>query len=181
MPRAGPASRVYIFPTASLKSSTYPYPRAQKGAFVHIGYCDPASPRNIYGHLGPVIPAERLEKTVADLKAQRVAGVMTYAEGVFNDVNKALFAGLSSGKFQTADEVLRPHAKRYFGVNDKLAARCARWLKARGKPYQVDTEQSAISLAELMTTSHEGGWRRRQWELRQRPFELNHAIGAGNA
>lgn len=152
----------------------------QKGAFVHIGYCDLASPRDIYGHLGPVIAADRIARTVADLKAQGVTGVMAYSEGVFDDVNKAILAGLCSGKYASADAVLEAYAIRYFKVSQPLAARWAAWLKAWGRPYEVDVRQSGRVLAELVAATPEGGWRRRQWELKQRLFELHHAIAEGD-
>ena len=37
---------------------------------------------------------------------------MAYSEGVFDDVNRAILAGLSSGKFRSSDEVLRAYAGR---------------------------------------------------------------------
>ncbi len=149
-------------------------------AFVHIGYADQANPRDTYGHLGPLVAAERLEQTVTDLKAQGVTGWMAYSEGVFDDVNKAILAGLSSGKYQTADEVLRAYAARYFGADPATADRWARWLKAWGKPFDVDTQQSGRELAELLKKSPQDNWRRRQWELKQRLFEVDAKIGRGS-
>lgn len=168
-------------PYGQTQVADVPLPKGcQKGAFVHIGYADQATPRDIYGHLGPVIAAERIEKTVADLKAQGVPHLTAYSEGVFDDVNKALLAGLASGKYASADEVLRAYAQRYFGVDEAVAARWAAWLKAWGRPFEVDTAQSARELAELVAATPQGGWRRQQWERKQQLFALHHAIGEGD-
>jgi hypothetical protein len=153
----------------------------RKGAFVHIGYAEQASPKDPYGHLGPLIAAERLEKTVADLRAQGVTCVMAYSEGVHDDVNKAILAGLSSGQFPTADAVLQAYARRYFGVDQDTAKHWARWLRAWGKPFDVPLESSRRDLEALLKKTPEENWRRRQWELKQELFEVNHEIQAGKA
>ena len=135
----------------------------------------------MYGHLGPIIAAERLQKTVADLKAQGVTAVMAYSEGVFEDVNKAILAGLASGQYQTADEVLEAYARRYFGVDADTARLWAAWLKAWGKPFDVDTRQSAATLETLLKKTPKGGWRLRQWELKQQLFAIHRQIGPGTS
>jgi hypothetical protein len=152
----------------------------QRGAFVHIGYAGINRSADIYGHLGPVIAADRLQRTVAHLSAKGVTGVMAYSEGVFDDVNKALLAGLGSGKFRTADEVLRAYAQRYFGADARSAARWARWLKAWESPFAVDTAKSKAELAELLKGAPPATWQRRQWELKQELFQWNRAVGSGD-
>jgi len=149
----------------------------RRGAFVHIGYSGLNRSGDIYGHLGPVVAADRLQRTVAELKAKGVTGVMAYSEGVFDDVNKALLAGLSSGKFGTADEVLEAYSKRYFGADNESAPRWARWLKAWESPFAVDTKKSAAELAQLLQDAPPPTWQRRQWELKQDLFRLNEQIG----
>lgn len=167
-------------PYGATKVADVPLPKGcRRGAFVHISYAEEASPRDPYGHLGPVIAADRLERTVADLRAQGVTGVTAYSEGVFEDVNKALLAGLGSGRFQTADEVLRAYARRYFGVDAKTAEEWAAWLKAWGKPFAVDPRKSGEVLAALLKKTPNDNWRRRQWELKQQLFEIHQRIGPG--
>jgi hypothetical protein len=152
----------------------------QRGAFVHISYAEQSSPRDMYGHLGPVIAAERLQKTVADLKAQGVTGLTAYSEGVFEDVNKAILAGLASGQYRTADEVLDAYVRRYFGVDADTARLWAAWLKAWGKPFEVDTQKSAATLETLLKRTPQRTWRVRQWELKQQLFAIHHEIGPGS-
>ena len=151
----------------------------QRAAFVHISYAEQASPRDMYGHLGPVIAAARLQQTVTDLRAQGVTALDAYSEGVFDDVNKAILAGLASGQYRTSDEVLQVYARRYFGVDADTARLWAAWLKAWGKPFDVDTRQSAATLEMLLKKTPKGGWRLRQWELKQQLFALHHEIGSG--
>jgi len=167
-------------PYGATKIPEVPLPQGcQRGAFVHISYAEQASPRDMYGHLGPIIAAERLQKTVADLKAQGVTGVMAYSEGVFEDVNKAILAGLASGQYRTADEVLEAYARRYFGVDADAAKLWAAWLKAWGKPFDVDTQKSAAALESLLKNTPQRGWRVRQWELKQQLLALHRQIGLG--
>ncbi|MCR4413448.1 MAG: hypothetical protein NUV77_13590 [Thermoguttaceae bacterium] len=159
-----------------------PLPKGcRRQAFVHIGYADLASPRDIYGHLGPVIAAERLPRTLADLAGANVTGLMAYSEGVFDDVNKALLAGLGSGKFRAADEVLSTYAQRYFGADVQTARAWAAWLKTWGRPFDVAPADSARQLADLLkkTGPPQDHWRRRQWELKLELFRLHAAIAQG--
>ena len=149
------------------------------GAFVHISYAEQASPRDMYGHLGPIIAAERLQQTVKDLKAQGVTGITAYSEGVFEDVNKAILAGLASGRYRTAEEVLEAYARRYFGVDADTARLWAAWLKAWGKPFDVDTRKSAATLEMLLKKTPKKDWRLRQWELKQQLFAVHREIGSG--
>ena len=127
-------------PYGATKTAAVPLPKGcQRGAFVHISYAEQDSPMDMYGHLGPIIAAERLDQTVINLKAQGVTAIQAYSEGVFEDVNKAILAGLASGQYRTADEVLEAYAQRYFGVDADTAKLWAVWLKAWGKPFAVDT------------------------------------------
>jgi hypothetical protein len=167
-------------PYGATKIAEVPLPKGcERGAFVHISYAEQAGPRDMYGHLGPIIAAERLQKTVADLKAQGVTALMAYSEGVFEDVNKAILAGLASGQYRTADEVLEAYARRYFGVDAETGRLWATWLKAWGKPFDVDTRQSARTLEMLLKKTPKGGWRLRQWELKQQLFAMHRQIGPG--
>ena len=123
--------------------SNVPLPKGcKRGAFVHIGYADKAQPKDVYGHWGPVVAANRLEKTLIDLKKQGVTVLTAYSEGQSDDVNKALYAGLASGKYKTADEVLEAYAARYFGTDAETSKQWAAWIKAWGSPFSRDTEES---------------------------------------
>ncbi len=146
----------------------------QKRAFVHIGYADLAQPKDTYGHLGPLVAPNRLPKTVNDLRSQGVAGVMAYSEGVHDDVNKALLAGLFSGRYADAQAVLEAYAARHFGAAGDQARRWAAWLTSWGNPFARDAKQA---LSELDTLCGERpDWRRRQWELKARMFVAHQAI-----
>ena len=71
-------------------------------------------------------------------------------------MNKAILAGLSSGQYQTADEVLVAYARRYFRVDADTAKLWAAWLKAWGKPFDVDVERSAATLESLLKKTPQG-------------------------
>jgi len=150
-----------------------------RGAFVHIGYADQSQPRDQYGLLGPVVAPARLQETVRRLATHEATGVMAYSEGVLDDVNKALLAGLASGKFRTADDVLAAYARRYFHADEKAAAQWAQWLKRWGEPFAVDTRQAAQKLSQLIERTPATSWRRRQWELKLELFRAHAAVGQG--
>jgi len=69
--------------------------------------------------------------TLDPIAGQGATGFQAYSEGVHDDVNKALLAGLASGKARTADEALREYAAGYFGAVPEDAAAWARWLGER--------------------------------------------------
>lgn len=150
----------------------------ERQAFVHIGYAEETNPLDIYGRFGPVIAAERLEKTLAVLKAHGCTGVMAYSEGVFDDVNKALLAGLGSGKFAHADEVLKAYAKRYFNADDADAAAWAEWLKAWGRPFAVNPEACGAALAPLLAKVGDDPWRASQWAMKLDLLKAHNAVMA---
>jgi len=158
--------------------SNVPLPKGcERHAFVHIGYADQAAPRDLYGHLGPVIAAERLAHTVAALRAHGCTGVMAYSEGVYEDANKALLAGLSSGAFATSDEVLLAYARRYLAPDDATAPRWAAWLRQWGRPYAVDAAEASKALSDLLATNPNRSWRLEQWQAKARLMVLHAAIG----
>jgi hypothetical protein len=151
----------------------------QRRAFVHIGYADNLADewRDTYGLLGPVIAPARLPQTVKELAGSNVSGAMAYSEGVFDDVNKCLLAGLGSGQFHTSDEVLRAYARRYFAADEQQASRWAQWLAAWGRPSDIDPKQAAQQLASLKREGA-GGWRQQQWELKLELFRLHKVVSA---
>ncbi len=180
----GWVERIYMhIPYGTTTVSSVRLPKGcERAAFVHIGYADQATPRDVYGHLGPVIAAVRLPKTVHSLADQHVSSVMAYSEGVFDDVNKSLLAGIGSGQFADADQVLRSYAKRYFlGDSDDSddAAEWAKWLRQWGIPYQVNTVAAIEQWKSLAPAVMPDNWRLRQWNYKMRMLDLNQQIGTG--
>ena len=151
---------------------------AKRGAFVHIGYSDVVSPRDIYGHTGPVIAAKRLAKTVEELKQQGVTALMCYSEGIYEDVNKALIGGLASGQYDSAQEVLTAYAERYFGTNKEVSEKWAQWLEQWGSAYTVDTDILAKELTDLLaeTPAQSNNWRLEQWKWKLELFAVHKKI-----
>ncbi len=150
-------------------------------AFVHIGYSEDAKwekgkPRDLYGHFGPVIAPGRLERTVTDLKAHGCTGIMAYSEGLSDDVNKSILAGLASGKYNSADEVLCAYAKKYFGADKASARQWAKWLRDWGWPFKVDIKQAAKTLSRLGKNAPFQQWRLQQWEFKPELLRLNALI-----
>jgi len=151
-----------------------------RGAFVHIGYPERNVSGDRYGMLGPLAAPKRLRKTLDDLHDQGIARLMDYSEGKCDDVNVALFAGLSSGKYGSSDEVLRAYAKRYFGADDATSKDWAKWLADWGDLFAVDIGQSRRKLDELLAkTPKKNDWRLRQWELKLELFRLHSEIAKG--
>lgn len=159
--------------------SDAPLPQGcERQAFVHIGYAEEAAPIDIYGSFGPVIAAGRIERTLAALKAHGCTGFMAYSEGVFDDVNKAMLAGLGSGAHASAGEVLSAYAKRYFDADEADTAAWAAWLRAWGVPYSVDPAASGAALAPLAAKVGDNRWRLRQWTLKLELLKANNAVMA---
>jgi len=154
------------------KAGTVLPERCAPHAFVHIGYADRAQPRDVYGPWGPVVAAERLETTVNDLERQGVTGFMAYSEGVFDDVNKALLAGLASGRFSSAGEVLRAYVERYFGVKGADAAAWAEWLAGWGRPFERDLGEARRTFDRLVPSARPS-WRLDQFAAKLELFEAH--------
>ncbi len=156
-----------------------PLPKGcRKHAFVHIGYPDRSTPRDIYAKTGPVVAPKRLADTVRDLHAQSVTGVMAYSEGIYDDMNKSLLGGLFSGKEKTPRDVLEAYARRYFSANDAQAGQWADWLAPWGTPYSVAAAAARKAFGQL--SGDPMSWRRRQWEFKADMFAANQAIGTGD-
>ena len=149
----------------------------RRDAFVHIGYPDEHQPRDLYGLTGPVAAPARLERTVRRLREQSVGGVVAYSEGIYDDVNKALLAGLWTGRQATADEVLRAYAQRYFAADAASAGGWSSWLSAWGRPFTVEAADAQQSLQQLPGERQD--WRFRQWELKVDLFAAHSEIGPG--
>ncbi|MCC6696109.1 MAG: hypothetical protein IT365_10815 [Candidatus Hydrogenedentes bacterium] len=147
-------------------------------AFVHIGYAEEASPKDVYAHLGPVIAADRLERTIAALEQQGCTGWMAYSEGVYDDVNKALLAGLSTHSFAETDTVLRGYSAKYLDGREGQPEAWAAWLRPWGKPYAVDTSAADADFQKLGAAAVSDNWRLEQWRLKLELMKLNATIVA---
>ncbi len=148
----------------------------RKLAFVHIGYGDQRD-HEVYGHHGAVIAPRRLPETLRELRRLGYDGFQAYSEGVFDDCNKMLLAGIGSGRYSEADAALRAYAQRYFGAPPERAAEWAPWLAQWGDRKRVPMPAAAEALAHL-TESAKPSWRLEHWRCKTELEALERAIGA---
>lgn len=148
----------------------------RKLAFVHLGYGDNPAVHDLYTKWGAVIAPQRLPKTLADLAAHGAEGFQAYSEGVFDDCNKALSAGLGSGRFASASEVLAAYARRYFGAGDGEAEAWAEWLAHWGDRTQAPLPAAAQEFARLNAHAPDT-WRLQHWRSKLRLETLDRTIG----
>ncbi len=141
-------------------------------AFIHIGYADRHEPHDLYGGWGPTIAPNRIERTVRDLSAKGYTGYMAYSEGQFDDINKALLAGLSSGAFNSAHDVLRAYAERYFGATGADIASWMEWIESWGAPFERDVVHARRDFDRLAKSARRS-WRLDQLEAKLRLFEAH--------
>jgi len=149
-------------------------------AFVHIGYGDKAKPRDVYGAWGPAVAPIRISKTVSELSATGYEGFMAYSEGVFDDINKALLAGLSSELFSDVRSVLEAYSERYLGASGQEKEAWATWIAQWGEPFKVDT-QIARREFEQLAKGIRTGWRLAQLEAKLGIFEAHAAVRAATS
>lgn len=119
-------------------------------AFVHIGYGEESQPRDTYGAWGPVVASQRLAATREDLERSGCTGYMAYSEGFFDDINKAVWGGLSSGRWSSPDQVLKAYAFRYWEAPTGDAGAWADWMSEWGRPWSVDVEQARVGFDALV-------------------------------
>jgi hypothetical protein len=148
----------------------------RKLVFFHNGYGDTRQHNDIYTKYGPVIAPWRLPQTLADVAAQGAQGYQAYSEGVYDDCNKALLAGLSSGRFATAAEVLGAYAERYLGAAPERGAAWGAWLSQWGDRTRVEVERAAGEF-EALSREATASWRLEQWRSKVRLEALDRAIG----
>jgi len=142
-------------------------------AFVHIGYTD--DQQNLsdrYGSWGPLIAPVRLAKTILALEEMGSTGFCAYSEGVHDDANKAILAGISSGAFRDSRSVLKAYAERYFGVDSSASEAWAQWLHQWGDSFNVDLVKARHDF-DILSKSAVPGWRLDQWDAKLRIFEAN--------
>jgi hypothetical protein len=155
-------SMAFYLPYGATDYAVRPIPKnCRERAFVHIGYGE-KNGSDQYGHYGPTIAPERIEKTVNFLVARKAQGFMAYSEGEFDEINKALLAGLASGKFRNSDEVLKAYAKRYLG--DDVQGWAA-WLRGFGDFYTINAARARKEFDHLKKTARPS-WRLEQLEDR---------------
>ena len=130
----------------------------RKLAFVHIGYGDNPNVRDIYTKWGAVVAPARLPQTLDALAAQGAEGFQAYSEGVFDDCNKALLAGIGSGRFDGPQQVLTAYARRYLNDDATQAERWAAWLAKWGDRTKAPLPDSQQQFDELAGAA-EPGWR----------------------
>ena len=147
----------------------------RKLAFVHVGYGDQRD-TEVYGRQGAVIAPHRLPETLRELHRLGFEGFQAYSEGVFDDLNKNLLAGLGSGHFDTADTALRAYSQRYFNATPESAADWARWFEQWGDRKKVPLPAAADEFARL-TVGVKPVWRLDHWRLKMELETLDRAIG----
>lgn len=145
-------------------------------AFVHIGYPDGNQTRDTYAKWGPVIAPRRIPETLANLAQLGADGFQAYSEGMFDDCNKMLLAGIGSGRFRDADEALRSYAQRYFAASPERAAEWARWLAAWGNRTTAPLPAAAEQLDRL-AEGVRPTWRLEHWRSKVELETIDRAIG----
>ena len=144
-------------------------------AFIHIAYGEKSN-RDSYCHYGANIAPVRIEKTIRYLASRGAAGFLAYSEGDHDDLNKAVAAGLGSGKYAAAGEVIRAYADRYFGTDP------GGWnelLHAMGDFEEIDTKRCRSLFDSLVKGAHRT-WRLEQIEGRLKLAEAHNAVLSGN-
>jgi len=101
---------------------------------------------------------------VAFLAQQQADGFLAYSEGLCDDINKVLVAGLGAGNYETSDELLRAYAARYLGGDE---AAWSAWLSRMGRVDTVDPVEARSRFDEITTSS------RPSWRLRALAEKLN--------
>ncbi len=132
-------SMAFHLPYGTTEYKLRPIPKGcNEKAFVHISYGE-VSNRDAYGHYGPLIAPKRLEKTCKFLFDRKANGFLAYSEGDYDEINKALLGGLSSGMFKTADDVLMEYARRHFKADPSLWCEL---LYSLGDAFNIDTAKA---------------------------------------
>ncbi len=166
-------SMAYHLPYDHTAYGTREVPRGcDERAFVHIGYGE-RSGADQYGHCGPTIAPTRLEQTVAFLRDRNAQGLMAYSEGQFDEINKAILAGLASGAFARAEDVLKAYARRHLSDHDTEA--WATWIASLGEFEVIDAPRARAEFEKLKNTAR-SSWRLEALEDRLRMAEANAGV-----
>ncbi len=140
-------------------------------AFINIGYGEKKG-IDLYGHFGPTIAAQRLERTMVFLHEYGADGFLAYSEGACDEINKAIAGGLASAQYQTAAEVLEAYAQRYLG-GDNNGWRD--WLWQMGDITNVDLAKARTDFDQLASTSRHT-WRLQALEEKLKMCEANAVV-----
>jgi len=147
----------------------------RKLAFVHIGYGDQRD-MEVYGRRGAVIAPRRIPETLGELHKLGFDGFQAYSEGMFDDCNKTLLAGLGCGQYEDAYDTLRAYAKCYFTASSERTADWAKWLARWGERKKVPLPAAAEELARL-SEGVKSSWRLEHWRSKVELETLDRAIG----
>jgi hypothetical protein len=149
-------------------------------AFIHIGYGDVCTQGgDVYGKWGAVCAPNRLEKTISELTDMGATGFVAYDEGAFDDVNRAILAGISAGKHKDSSDCLKNYVKRYFGMRkEQNITQFANWLMEWGNPEKVDLKKMAATLNEMKSSLDPSDWRFAQWEKKLHLYLIDSKIRA---
>lgn len=148
----------------------------RKLAFIHISYADTVKFRDIYSKWGPTIAPQRIPQTLRDIAALKADGFQAYSEGVFDDANKALLAGISAARFPDANAALKVYAEHYFEANGRKAEEWARWLAAWGARKTVKLPNAKEEFEEL-SRGVTSTWRLEQWRSKLELERIDRSIG----
>jgi hypothetical protein len=169
-------SMAYYLPYGVTDYAPRPVPeKCSPRAFVHICYSGYAENGNdSYGHFGPTIAPDRLEKTYRYLVANNTQGFLAYSEGAFDEINKAVLGGLSSGQYETAGQVLEAYAQKYLGGD---APGWAAWIALMAHPEENDLVAAGPEFDRLSQKAR-SGWRLQQLHERLNMFQADKAVRA---
>jgi len=166
-------------PYGKMDVSDVPLPKGcERQAFVHIGYAEDAKPRDIYGQFGPVAAPSRLQHTLDSLKQHGCTGVVAYSEGVFDDVNKFLLAGLASGQHADAASALAEYARRFFNADERTAKKWTDWLTAWGRSFNLQAKTLRPMPGDPAPRKIKENWRMRQWDFKIELLQAHNRIMA---
>jgi hypothetical protein len=145
----------------------------RKVAFTHIGYSDEVASSDIYTKWGATLSPIRIPATLDAIRQKGAVGFQAYSEGVFDDINKAILAGLASGRARTSHTILKIYARRYFGGD---AEAWAGWLEQWGDRRTVDVAKAERDFAKMAPKARPG-WRLEQLRSKLRLEKLDRTIG----
>jgi len=152
----------------------------KKLAFVHIGYNDKTGKQK-YGSRGAVIAPQRISETLRQLRRSGFEGFQAYSEGVFDDLNKMLLAGIGSGTYRDDEAALRSYVTRYFKVPEDASTEWAKWMRQWGRSDEsVPLPDAAEDFAKI-SNGLKSDWRLEIWRSRVELETLDRAIGLPKA
>jgi hypothetical protein len=104
--------------------------------------------------------------------AKNAEGVLAYSSGAFDEINKAVLGGLSSGQYETAGQVLAAYARKYLGGDDHG---WAAWIDLMANPEKIDLAAARQEFDRLAKRARPG-WRLQQLHERLNMFQADKAV-----